>query len=237
MIYCNNYKIGFEDIGKNNEATNRALIEIMQDIACLHGADVGHGVLEVENSKKAWMLLDWKIKVIRRPKYNEEILTQTWSRKMQRIYAYRDFILKDKEGNLVAIGTSRWIFVDIERRRPTRLTEDIMNLYEPELDKMVFDEEIEDIKYENYLFKKDYTVLRRDIDINNHMHNLNYLDMAYDILPEEVYKDKVFDNVRIVYKKEILYGEKVECFYTEEDGKYIVTAKTDGKVNAIIELS
>ena len=40
-----------------------------------------------------------------------------------------------------------------------------------------------------------------------------------------------------MYKKEILYGEKVECFYTEEDGKYIVTAKTDGKVNAIIELS
>ena len=112
-----------------------------------------------------------------------------------------------------------------------------MNLYEPELDKMVFDEEIEDIKYEDYMFKKDYTVLRRDIDINNHMHNLNYLDMAYDILPEEVYNDKVFDNVRIVYKKEILYGEKVECFYTEEDGKYIVTAKTDGKVNAIIELS
>ena len=237
MIYCNNYKIGFEDIDKNNEATNRALIEIMQDIACLHGADVGHGVLEVENSKKAWMLLDWKVKVIRRPKYNEEILTQTWSRKVQRIYAYRDFILKDKEGNLVAIGTSRWIFVDIERRRPTRLTEDIMNLYEPELDKMVFDEEIEDIKYEDYMFKKDYTVLRRDIDINNHMHNLNYLDMAYDILPEEVYNDKVFDNVRIVYKKEILYCEKVECFYTEEDGKYIVTAKTDGKVNAIIELS
>ena len=37
-------------------------------------------------------------------------------------------------------------------------------------------------------FAKDYTVLRRDIDINNHMHNLNYLDMAYDILPEDISK-------------------------------------------------
>ena len=69
------------------------------------------------------------------------------------------------------------------------------------------------------------------------MHNLSYLDMAYEILPDNVYKNKVFDNIRIVYKKEIVYGEKVECYYEEQENKHIITAKSKDKINAIIELS
>lgn len=53
MIYFSNYKIGLEDIGRNNEATNKALLAIMQDIACLHSASVGYGVLEIETKKES----------------------------------------------------------------------------------------------------------------------------------------------------------------------------------------
>ncbi|MFR1904357.1 MAG: hypothetical protein ACLS28_00535 [Clostridium neonatale] len=68
-------------------------------------------------------------------------------------------------------------------------------------DKMVFSEEIEEIKYEDYIFEKEYSVQRRDIDMNNHMHNLSHLDMAYEILPQVIFikSKKIFDNVRIVY--------------------------------------
>ena len=237
MIYLSNYKIGLEDIGINNEATNKSLLKIMQDIAGLHSASVGYGALDIETKKKAWMILDWKMKVLKRPKYNDEVHAQTWSRKAERLYAYRDFELKDKDGNILAIGTSRWILVDTDRRRPVRLTPDITDLYESEIDKSVFAEEMEDIKSEDYLFKKDYAIQRRDIDINEHMHNLNYLDMAYEILPEDVYKNKVFDNIRIIYKKEIVYGQKVECYYNVQGDNHIITAKCEEKINAIIELS
>ena len=237
MIYCNNYRISLEDMGINNEASNKSLLSIMQDIACLHSASVGYGFLDIDDKKRAWMLLDWKVKIIKRPKYNDEIKAETWSRKLERLYAYRDFQLKDKEGNIIAIGTSRWIFVDIERRRPVRITSDIADLYESETDKSVFSEEIEDINYKDYIFKKDYCIQRRDIDINQHMNNLSYLDLAYEILPDDIYKSRLFDNIRIVYKKEILYGEKIECYYQEQNNKHIITVKTSDKINAIIELS
>lgn len=237
MIYSTNYIFGLEDIGLNNEATNKALLKIMEDVSGFHSASIGYGVFAVESKRKAWMLLDWKMKVIKRPKYNDEIKAQTWSRGGDRLYAYRDFQIIDKEGNVIAIATSRWIFVDIDRRRPVRLTSELIDLYESEPDKKVFDEDLEDIKCEDYIFKKEYYIQRRDIDINEHMHNLCYLDMAYEILPEDIYKTKVFDNVRIIYKKEIIYGEIVECYYTVKDDKYIITAKTNDKLNAIIELS
>ena len=36
-----------------------------------------------------------------------------------------------------------------------------------------------------------YNIQRRDIDINQHMHNLSYLDMAYEILPDNIYNNNL----------------------------------------------
>lgn len=47
MIYCNNYKIGLEDIGIKNEATNKALLAIMEDVAGLHSASVGLSLIHI----------------------------------------------------------------------------------------------------------------------------------------------------------------------------------------------
>ena len=240
MVYKEKYRIGIEDVAHNSQATNKALLSIMEDIACAHSADVGYGVLEVETKHRAWVLLDWKIKVIKRPVYGCIIDASTWSRKIDRLCAYRDFELKDEDGEILAIGSSRWILTDTERRRPVRLTEDIAALYESE-DRTVFEDEISEPEYSKEMFENAeemiYNIQRRDIDINQHMNNLSYLDMAYEILPDNIYNNKVFNNIRIVYKKEILYGENVECYYEEQNNKHIITAKSQDNINAIIELS
>ena len=92
---------------------------------------------------------------------------------------------------------------------------------------------------EKFIANMKYQVTRKDIDINKHMHNLYYLDLAYDILPEEVYEQRPFDHVRIMYKKEIALGDVVDCHYsTSEDGKHMVVIDSqEGNVlHAIIEL-
>ena len=35
-----------------------------------------------------------------------------------------------------------------------------------------------------------YKVARRDIDLNGHMHNLYYLDLAYEVLPQDIYEKR-----------------------------------------------
>ena len=72
----------------------------------------------------------------------------------------------------------------------------------------------------------EYTVVRRDIDLNKHMHNLYYLDLAYETLPEEIYAKRPFDNVRITYKKEIKLGDCICCEYAKKDDKNILIKYT-----------
>ena len=91
---------------------------------------------------------------------------------------------------------------------------------------------------ENFEIETNYTVRRADIDVNEHMHNLNYLDLANEVLPEEVYNNNNFNNVRISYKKEIKLRDTVKCKYSFENGKHIVTVKSedDKIIHAIIQM-
>ena len=70
------------------------------------------------------------------------------------------------------------------------------------------------------------------------MHNLYYLDLAYEVLPDEVYENIVFDNIRITYKKEIKLGEKIKCKYSFFNNKHVVVIvnEDDSIIYSIIEL-
>ena len=70
------------------------------------------------------------------------------------------------------------------------------------------------------------------------MHNLYYLDLAYEALPDEIYNKRPYDNIRVMYKKEIKFGEMVRCKYSKENDRNIVVIESeDGKIlHAIIEI-
>ena len=237
------YRVGIEEIGHDHKASLKAMVTFLEDSACWHSATVGYGIKEIETKHRAWVVLDWKIKVIEYPEYQEEFTVSTWSRHMDGIRAFRDYEMRGADGRLIATGSSKWIFTDTERRRPVRLTDDINELYGTEPD-MAMDEEIEELIYDEALFENGYTtqyvVTRRDIDVNKHVHNINYIDIAYDAMPEEIYSKFImggFTQLHILYKKEIKLGDTVTCKYIEQNGHHTIALLVDNKMHSIIDFS
>ena len=70
MVFNHTYRIGLEDCGKENEATNKAILTILEDIAGLHSATVGLGLNEINKTGCAWVILKWQVQIIKRPEYN-----------------------------------------------------------------------------------------------------------------------------------------------------------------------
>ena len=66
MQFKREYFIGAREIGINNELTNYGILAFLEDIAGIHSDNVGYGVKDVPENKKAWILMDWKLKVIKR---------------------------------------------------------------------------------------------------------------------------------------------------------------------------
>lgn len=240
MIFESDEKIGLKDIGKNNKIKNESILEILENVAGRHSDKVGFGVLDIERTKASWILLEWKVKVLKRPTYGENLKIQTWGRYFQKAYTYRDFKILNEQNEICVIATSKWALINIETHGILRLTEEIRNLYKPE-EVTVFEEEtLPKLNIpENFSNTIEYTVGRKDIDLNNHMHNTYYLNLAYEALPTDVYENRPYDNFRITYKKEICVNDKITCSYSFENDKHIIVIKTKEKniTNAIIELS
>ena len=241
MIVEQEYQIKLSEIGKENKITNKAILGDLEDVGGIHSNIAGYGILDIQQTKLSWVLLDWKLKIIRRPKYSEKIKIKTWSKNAIKFYTYRDFEVYDENGQVIAIATSKWVLLDIDKGKIVKISDEVLNKYGPELEKSVFDiSEIEKLQEpEDYISEVEYTVKKSDIDVNNHMHNLNYLELANEALPEDVYNEQELNNVRINYKKEIKLGETVKCKYGFENNAHIVVIKSkDEKViHAIIKLN
>lgn len=239
MFVEHNFFIGARDINSLKELTNTALLSYLEDIACIHSDMVGYGLSDIEKSKKTWILLSWKVKVLQRPKFSDNLKVKTWSRLIDKFYAYRDFEIYDMEGNIIAIATSKWIFIDIESGKIIKISEEVASAYSQE-NKSVFEEsDLEKLKEpNNFITKIDYKITKNMIDINKHLHNTYYMDLAKEVLPDDISFSNETNKFEIMYKHEIKLGEIVKIMYSKIDNTYFVVIKNEeeSKVHAIIKL-
>lgn len=238
-IFEHNFNFSIRDVDKHTLLTNRAILGFLEDIGGYHSNVAGFGLKDIEKTKISWVLLHWRLKVLKRIKYGNYITVKTWSRGSMRACCFRDFEIYNEQGELCAIASSKWTIIHLEKGL-IRLTDDILDKYESE-EKCVFDSfNFDKLKEpETYSSVYEYTVQRRDIDINNHMHNLCYLDLAYEALPKEVYENTSFDNVEIMYKSGAFLGDTLKCFYSYYNDCHYITIKSydENTLHAIVKLS
>ncbi len=226
--YSKKVTLKYSDIGIANKLNLKSLIKYLQDAAGEHSDLAGYGISNIEKTHLAWLVLNWKVKMISHPHYNEEITIKTWARSLEKVYSYRDFEILDSNNNLVAIASSKWLLVDSDTKKIKHITEDIVNSYGLN-NKAVFNVSLDEKPKvpENNSLNFTYKVQRRDIDTNHHVNNLFYIDFALETIPENIYLSNEFNNIEIFYKKEIKYGEIINCYYSFEDNKHIVTIKSE----------
>ena len=235
------FEIGFRDVGKSNKLTNRALMGYLEDIAGMHSNEAGFGMNDIERTGYTWILLNWKVRVFSRPIYGEKLLVKTWARKAVKFYTFRDYQVFDSSNNLVAIATTKWVLINAKTMGIEKIPDEVISKYYPE-NTSVFEGEEEVNKlvdpkvYSSFI---TYHVQRKDIDINQHMHNIYYLDLAYEALPDDVYENCRFQNIEVMYKKEIRFGETVKCFYSCDQDSHYITIKSEDEstLHAIIKFN
>ena len=235
------YKIGLREVGMRNELTNYGILAFLEDIATYHSGLVGYGVEDVEKNSGAFLILDWNLEVYKRLKFNDTIKVRTYALPVEKptFHCYRNFEIYDEKENLIATAQSKWLFYNFKERKIEKLNSERVAAYHPEGDLQETENRIKKIK-EPISFEtiKESHARRMDIDVNNHMNNLVYLKLAYEVLPEDIYFSDELKNLRVTYKHQIRLGEKIKICYSKEEDKHIVVIKSqdDTKIHAIVEL-
>lgn len=77
--------VGIQDVGANNEITDKALLEAFTNITNLQGKLAGQSTNDKTSSHLSWVVLNWKLQVTKRPKVCESILVKTWAQQYNRL--------------------------------------------------------------------------------------------------------------------------------------------------------
>lgn len=234
-------KVEYPDLDMNKKMGIRGFLKMMQEAAGMHSDVAGYGINDTEKTGVTWVILNWKLKIKDFPKCNEILTIRTWPKTFSKICSYRDFEVINEKNEIIAIATSKWILVDSNTHSIKKITDEVINAYNVDVLEEVFNEKLTEKLTEpadgKLLF--EYKIQRRDLDTNKHVNNLNYIDFAINTLPEEIYNEKIFSNIEIMYKKELILDEDIECFYSTKEEKHVVVIKNkneDKSLHAIIKL-
>ncbi len=239
MIYEERMKPTLEDYGKEGRITAKGVLRMLENIAAYHSDSLGYGAGTMDKTGISWILLEWNVRILRMPNYGEVLRVTTWSRgRASRFSSLRDFEIYGEDGKTCVIASSKWALIDFATKKPAVIDDELEDIYQTE-QKQVF----EDGAFMRLLEPREYSaqttlsIGRRDIDLNGHVHNLCYLDFAYEALPEAVYRAE-FCDIRIAYRKEIRPYETIACKYVEKDGAHTVGIYGEnGALRALVAFS
>jgi len=226
-MFERDFTIEYVDIDSNNHLSDYGFFKLLQEIGCLHADSCGLGLKDTLRTRLAWIILDWKLKVFSRPCWNTKLHIKTWPSKIDAVCCFRDFEITDEVGNRIAIATSKWVLLNIDTHRISKITPEIKDAFCP-ISESVFETEIEKLKEPDF-YESDfqYTILRRDIDTNKHLNNLNYVTLAKQALPEEVFENTEFNSVEVMFKLQCVLGDTVLFRYHKvSNNNHVVAIKS-----------
>lgn len=230
------FYVGYSEINKDFELSNVGLLNYFQDIATIHGKQADDSL---KTHDSCWFLTSYKVKIFKRPEYENFFKFSTWSKGVKGFLASREFEVTDDAGNVLVTAISNWIRVNKHTQKVERITPELVQAYKVE-DYSNYDFEwIEKLsECDKVDLETTFTADRNYIDVHNHVNNVAYLKIANLVLPEDVYQAKESLEFEIMYRKAIKLGETVKCLYTETDDYYNISLKSLDKTElyAIVRL-
>jgi len=208
--FSKDFEVHYYEIDRFQKALPRTLINYMEDTAISHSASVGYDVNVLKAANTGWILYRWSLHIDKYPLLGEKVTVETWPSSFERFHATREFLIKNTSGEILAKASSLWIFFNTEKRKPMRIPMDVADAYciNPE---KVLDNPFNDISSNfEHNISNEFAIRYRDIDTNNHVNNISYIDWIMETLPVEIHSLCRLNSLEIIYRKEISAG-KIIC--------------------------
>ena len=231
-MYSWNTKVRYSECGSKGTLTLSKMIDYFQDSSSSHSESIGAGMKYLEEVHGAWVLNSWQIEVNRYPDIMEEIEIQTWPSGFKGVFGPRSFCMKSKEGEVLAIAKTLWVYMDTETGRPAKPSEELIQKYtvEPAIE---MEEVSRKISVPDELEAVDWITVRKyHIDTNQHVNNSQYVQMALETFPQEFSAKKL----RVEYKKSAVFGDRIYVKKAvEEERTVIALCNEQDEVFAVVE--
>jgi len=211
-IWREKVPLRFGCVDRSDRLTLWSIFNFFQEAAISHATSLGVGRQAMADSGQAWILSRLSLFVERRPVYGETVQVSTWPRRWEKLFALRDYDIRDAEDKIVVRGRGAWLVLDAQKRRPLRAQAVMENL--PPNDGIdAFPAGPAALQPREKLVKaSSRTALYSDIDYYGHANNARYIQWIQDAADFDVLTNADQIRLDINYLSEVLPGETVELW-------------------------
>lgn len=203
MQFTKDYEIHYYHCSADMRCSLYSMIRFFEDIAIQQSESLGVGVEFYNRERVGWMLARWLVNVERLPKFGETIKIITTPKAFSGFYANREFSVLDREENEIISANTLWIFVNLDTRRPMRISQKMFDTYGPSREDMKTFTKLNEVKpVEQAEYEKKFRVRLSDIDTNGHVNNSQYINWALETIPAEIQSKHSLTSLSVNYLKE-----------------------------------
>ena len=203
--YSKEFTVGSFQVHPNGKLRMNSLADLFQEVAWQHAdsADFGRNLLQ---DNLSWILYRFDIKATNLPTWGESIKVFTAGRGVDKLFAFREFLITDLQGNPLARAMSSWVLLNIVSKKIHRAEQVLpVALFDPQLKP---DWQPGRIRISGkLLFEEKLKVRFSDLDLNNHVNNTTYIRWV-----EDLFKDQQIDSSELLinYLAECVLGDQVK---------------------------
>ena len=206
-IYEKAYQLKSSDVNRWQRLRTSVLMRWLQEAAIAHTEELGMGRDKTLDRGILWIVSLQRTEILRMPVYDEKIIVRSWPGKTMHVFfpRYYELVSEDKQETLVR-ASALWMLLDEKTRRfvfPDTygiVIEGCMTGREAALPASP--------KSLPLTEEKRFAVPFSYVDLNGHMNNTKYCDLADDLLPFEK-EGQLLKMLSAEYLHEIREGQDV----------------------------
>jgi len=240
-IWHQNFTIRSYEVDCHSRLSIVSVFNFMQEAASQHAHALGVSIQQLLSENYTWLLSRLKIKMNAYPVWNDQLTVDTWPSGVQRLFALRDFELKDQRDHTIGAALSAWLVVDTVRKRPVRVSSFVDRLKPVEGDHILQDQLEKLPAMQTHSHERIFRVRNRDLDINQHVNNASYVEWMLEGMPAAVQNEQRLAELEINFLAESFLQDRIvarccpqdsrkrefqHCLIRESDGQALVRART-----------
>ena len=224
-MYTFEGRIRYSETDSEGKLTLASLLNYFQDCSTFQSESLGLGIEYLKEKRRVWVLSSWQIVVDRYPGLCEPVRIGTFPYAFKGFLGSRNFVMTTKQGEYLARANSLWSLLDTDTGKPAMPSEEMVAGYALE-ERLEMEYAPRKIAVPRAGSRMEPIVVKKhNLDMNHHVNNGQYVDIAMEFLPEGF----TVAHLRAEYKKQAFLDDVFYPYVACEDGRIVVALRDAGE--------
>jgi acyl-ACP thioesterase len=209
-MFDRQFQLRYFEMNRFGEASPVTMLTLLEEAASDHCTFINHGLYDLYAQNVAWLLISGYMEMKRYPSYKEKITVRTWLSDLKTARGYRENLIYDEQEKIIGRAKGLWVFYDIKKRRPAKIFDAIHERWPKHPVECNYDIEEKITPVEAVKHCKKFNVYNYDMDANDHVNNLRYLQWALETVPEDISQNYFLHSIEGRFLREAYTGHEIE---------------------------